>query len=201
MNQKIVLLSGKQGSGKTETQKRLCEMWVQKYGRAAYVVNFADIIYEMHDQVLKVLHQYWPDRGLVKDGPLLQVLGTEWGRKTIDEDVWVKCLKKKVEGCQTGLVVVADCRFENEFDAFPEALRVRLMCPEEIRKARCSMWRENTQHPSETGLDHYAFNGHFDNYLDTSRWSPDEICNIVFESLLEANFWMYQRNKASHSNL
>jgi hypothetical protein len=169
---KLLLLSGKQGAGKTSIQKAMTEAWFRKYNRGAHFVNFADPIYEMHDEVLKVLHKYWPDRDLVKDGPLLQLLGTEWGRK-IDENIWVKCLQKKVERMieadpkSDGLIIVGDCRFENEFDAFPNALRVRLEAPEEVRQPRCSMWRWNTNHPSEIGLDNYSDNGKFDMYLKT----------------------------------
>jgi hypothetical protein len=197
---KIVLLSGKQGAGKTSVQKALAEAWFKKYGAGALYINFADIIYEMHDHVLEVLHQYWPNRGLSKDGPLLQLLGTDWGRKTVDENIWVKCLQKKVELRMRGpeheqaLVLVGDCRFRNEFDAFPEALRVRLDAPEYIRQARCSMWRENTTHPSEVGLDETADGGAFDLYLNT--WSTDVAgCVSLLMVALEKNSWIGRRRK------
>lgn len=177
---KLILLSGKQGSGKTSLQKMLVGTWREspRYGHAI-ACNFADILYEMHDEVLCILHRYWPKRDLVKDGPLLQLLGTEWGRGTIDKDIWVKLLRAKLDQInktsKTGLVVIGDCRFENEFDAFPEALRVRLYCPKEIRKPRCEMWRENSKHPSEVGLDDYYRQNKFDLVLKTHH-EPTHVC-------------------------
>lgn len=184
---KVVLISGKQGSGKTTLQKALCHEWTASPrmgdGRA---FNFADIIYEMHDKVLAVLHNYWPDRNLVKDGPLLQLLGTQWGRDTIDTDIWVKCMVKKLEVMaqfNVGLAVVGDCRFENEFDAFPDALRVRLYCPESTRKLRCSMWRDNVLHPSEIGLDEYHVKNKFDLVLQTHTMTLEQAVFAVFNKL------------------
>lgn len=188
----IVMISGKQGSGKTTTQQLLGKVWYDRFGGQITYVNFADILYEMHDEVLKVLNRYWPRRDIAKDGPLLQVLGTDWGRKTIDEDIWVKCLKKKIQSEGNSLVVIGDCRFENEFDAFPEALRIRLECPEAVRKARCSMWRENSTHPSEVGLDRYAAEGRFDLTLKTNEM-PIEGCVKLIESTICVRSWVPAR--------
>lgn len=195
---KIVMISGKQGSGKTTLQTRL-RCHYEALGQKVAVVNFADILYEMHEAVLGILNKYWPKRDIVKDGPLLQVLGTEWGRKTIDENVWVKCLQIKLKSLEaTGhhLALIGDCRFENEFDGFPEALRVRLECPEDVRWWRCSMWRENTGHASEVGLDRYAEENRFDVYIPTDRVTEEESLAIVYRRL-ELNNWVEQRQPLS----
>ncbi|MFS6706496.1 hypothetical protein WHK35_14280, partial [Staphylococcus aureus] len=137
--------------------------------------------------VLSVLDKYWPRRDLVKDGPLLQMLGTDWGRKTINENIWVSIAQKRAaaalaENPKT-LVIVGDCRFPNEFEAFPEALRVRLECPEDARKQRCSMWRENTAHASETGLDELARDKRFDLYLYTNTSNTTECVTLILAQL------------------
>ena len=49
----------------------------------------------------------------------MQTLGTEWGRRLIDPDLWVRAWRKQagdVLACG-GLVVVDDCRFVNEVSA------------------------------------------------------------------------------------
>lgn len=195
MNARIVLLSGKQGSGKTTLQKALAQEFEREPGTRAVTVNFADVIYEIAGAVDQIIGKYAPQftlqaRGVVKDGPLLQLLGTEWGRGTLDENIWVTCARGKVErvieenkDASSLLIVLGDTRFENEFDAFPEALRVRLRCDEPIRKARCSMWRENTEHPSEVGLDRYAAENKFDLYFDTGIKPINECLNDLVTEL------------------
>lgn len=187
---KYILISGKQGSGKTSLQNAVIKDWSKKPGHVAYKLNFADILYEMHDAVLQVLHKYWPQRDIVKDGPLLQLLGTEWGRNTIDTDIWVKCLLQKAMNinrlAETGaseLMVVGDCRFENEFDGIPNALTVRLNADKEVRKSRCSMWRDRDDHPSETGLDEYATLGKFNVVLETDVLTLEESTAFVLGAL------------------
>lgn len=192
----IVLLSGKQGSGKTTLQKELAELIYHRQKIGVTFVNFADILYQMHDAVLEVLHQYWPKRDLIKDGPLLQMLGTDWGRKTIDQDIWVKCLKNKIDKMNRSsdrtITIVGDCRFENEFQAFPGALRIRLLAQEDVRKARCSMWRDNTKHPSETGLDKHSDDGKFDLYIDTGSIDIKGAASLAYVAL-EKNNWTERR--------
>jgi hypothetical protein len=134
-----------------------------------------------------------------KDGPLLQYLGTEFGRDKFGKQVWVNILKNEIFslpawGIENSMVLVGDCRFENEFDAFPEALRIRLECPEEIRKLRTDSWRENTQHPSEIGLDRYSEMGIFDMYCNTSPQgiSSDGIASLALAQLDKGN-WIEKR--------
>lgn len=165
---KIILLSGKQGSGKTTISKALIEQAKQLGFDYAGSMKFADTLYTLHEYILNKMETLTGKARAIKDGPLLQLLGTDWGRKTFGDNVWVDILKNKISefdktpSSAKRLIIIDDCRFENEFDAFPEALRVRLTCPEDVRKMRCASWRENTNHPSETGLDEYAQKSKFD---------------------------------------
>lgn len=177
----VFIISGHQGSGKSTLAKALInELYDQGY--VPHLVKFADALYEMHDAVLAVLKKFGVERNIVKDGPLLQLLGTEWGRKNLGEDVWCKIAVQKVQSILdasrrdsvyfacTAAIVIDDARFENELDAFPNAYKIRLECPTEVRRARCSMWRENDAHPSETGLDNYAEGREeFDCYINTEE--------------------------------
>lgn len=192
------MLSGKQGSGKTSVQKALQIAFQQRKNGRAIQVNFADVLYEMHDKVLQTLHQYVPDRGLAKDGPLLQLLGTEWGRNTLGENIWVEILQKKIEQLATQnshydnlLFIIGDCRFMNEFQTFESALRVRLSCPVEIRRERCSMWREGN-HISENNLDDVATAGEFDLKLNTDVTSINGCVDLILAQL-DKNCWMEKR--------
>jgi hypothetical protein len=195
---KIVMLSGKQGAGKSTISDALKEKWFElDHKNKVKQMKFADVIYEMHDAIIAILEKYLPPRNLIKDGPLLQLLGTEWGRKTLGPDVWVDVLKARLSLIPNyendySLVIIDDCRFENEFDAVPEALRVRLRAEEGERKKRCSMWRENTNHPSETGLDDYAIKGLFDVYLNTDSETVEHCVSVIFDQIYK-NSWIDKR--------
>ena len=160
----VIIVSGKQGSGKTTLITNLVRLLQNTLkGFRAMPINFADPLYEIHDFARGTLREAgisppYPD---TKDGNLLQMLGTEWGRNRIYPDVWVDVLKgriaKKLEMARGDglnyIFLIGDCRFLNELTAFPGAFKIRLECAPEIRKARVSMWRENQSHPSEIGLD------------------------------------------------
>ncbi len=187
MDYRIILVSGKQGSGKSTLQAQL-RLLLAERGWSVEFVNFADPLYQMHDACRQILRA----RGRMdlvqpKDGNLLQLLGTDWGRKHLGENVWVDLLKSYIairssefEGRTDKLVfIVGDCRFENEFRAFPTAVSVRLECDKEVRRSRVSMWRENDTHPSETGLDHLALD--FQMQFDTEFDPPDRIARAIIQ--------------------
>ncbi len=188
---RIVLLSGKQGSGKSTIQKLLMSKAPEFGFDMGIAANFADALYRLHDDVLDTMeNDYAIPRTTDKDGVLLQLLGTEWGRTVYGEEIWVTILKNRLKmhlrTNQNILVVIADCRFRNEFDAFPEALRVRLDALSAIRKERTHSWRPNQQHPSEIDLDGYAKEDRFDLYLNTSGDGPtaERCVEEIFRELL-----------------
>jgi hypothetical protein len=196
--QQIILISGQQGSGKTSLQKALVSALTSTNNHKAVALNFADPLYEMHFAVLDIARTYGIKTKFPKDGPLLQMLGTDWGRVTMGENIWIDCLKGKMELLKVregmfaydhAFFVVGDCRFKNEFDSFPDALRVRLNCPEGVRKIRCGVsWRENTSHPSETDLNDYAERLKFNITADTVKHSTDEIVALIVE-FLKSDKW------------
>lgn len=180
----IVLLSGKQGSGKTTLMNEVKKV-LEGGGYDVRNVIFADTIYKIHDFAISLLSARGVERDIVKDGFLLQFLGTEWGRKTIDENIWVRCLLGEIQSIRNLhpesklAFIVSDCRFVNEFDGVEGALKIRLEASRELRKARCSQWRENDVHISETDLDRYATEGMFDLYVDTERDLERSVTQIV----------------------
>lgn len=198
----IVLISGKQGSGKTTTAaaleleaRRIGYTWVRR-------MKFADPLYELHDTILDLMQGWSGEPRPKKDGPLLQWLGTDFGRKKYGDDIWVKALKKKMDedsllynfGELRALYIIDDCRFENEFDAFREALRIRLKAKEDTRKARTDCWREDTNHPSEIGLDFYDNRGLFDLYIDTDILLSSPLhCATLISYELQIKNWIEKR--------
>lgn len=194
----IILLSGKQGSGKSTLTQQLIDLFPKVHVNE---FKFAGTIYAIHDFArarLNSLGVQCPEDLRLKDGKMLQWLGTEWGRGTFGNDVWVKCLRGEVESffdlysVKPKIAVVSDCRFKNEFEGFPDALRVRLECSEFVRKDRCEQWRTNTQHQSEVDLDEHSTRGLFDMTLNTEHETPANLARLI-RAQLEKNVWMEKR--------
>lgn len=168
----IIALSGAQGSGKTTLAKEL----------GGKIMKFADPLYDMHGLILETLKIYGVqiEPGKVY-GPLLQYLGTEFGRKQIDENIWADILDRTISSCVHPFIIVDDMRFENEFNMLKSkgALMVRLECPEDIRKTRAAKWRPQVDHPSEVGLDHLVGQGAFDLVIDTSVTPIDQCIQLI----------------------
>lgn len=211
----MVVLSGKQGSGKTTITKALIKAIEQRTDWEAVEVRFAQAIYQMHDAIrdyMRNLGFKTPD----KMGELLQFLGTDFGRKQFGDDVWVDCVKGVIRNVETMrdqivthgsaeeqgikknlLYVVSDCRFKNEFKAFPEALRVRLHADEMVRKARADSWRENVDHPSETDLNEYDAFGMFDLDLDTQTVNVTGCVTLILAQL-DKGSWISKRDEGGY---
>lgn len=205
----IVMLSGPQGSGKSTTAEALFKECSRLGYQKRRILKFADPLYMLHDFILNRMERFNGIKRVKKDGVLMQLLGTEWGRQVFGPNVWSDILKQSInelvnmsiinpEMYPPGkvLIIVDDCRFENEFDAFPEALRVRLNAYEAVRKKRTESWREKTSHASETGLDAYAAQGKFDLYLrtDEPESSPEHCATLIFAQLQKRSWPEKRKN-------
>lgn len=171
----IVGLSGYARSGKDEAAKVLVEEF--GFTRVAFADKLRDFLYALNPMVSQYVYVKGDDDKPVlwggnetvcvqevidvfgwdgyKETPygpevrrLLQRLGTEAGRETLWDSIWI-------DAALTGLpedakVVVTDCRFPNEAQA--------------IDKRGGSLWRVKrtgvgpaNSHPSETSLDYHRF--------------------------------------------
>jgi energy-coupling factor transporter ATP-binding protein EcfA2 len=191
----VVLISGKMGSGKSTLALKLAEgFFNEEKGYRCHLINFADPLYEIHNRARGILADAGINIDLTrKDGNLLQLLGTEWGRNTIGPDIWVNVLKGRVlntakmmnydERSLKHIFIIADCRFLNELDSFPWAFKIRLECDRDLRKERVSMWRDKEDHPSECGLD--GMEDKFDVVIDSGMYPTATCYFIAKEKLLE----------------
>ena len=176
----VILISAKQGAGKSTLASRLAEHL------GGTIMKFAEPLYFMHDGLLPYIKKMGlrPD-DMKKDGELLQMLG-EYGRR-IHKDVWAQILHRRIAQERAASpdtwFIIDDCRFENEFDAFPDAIKIRLTASEATRKARCSYWREDTSHPSEIGLDAYAGMAKFNIAINTDFHPKEETFKVVIDTL------------------
>ncbi len=190
-----ILLSGKQGSGKSTTTERLAHELRQK-GYFVYLYKFATPLYEMHDAVLPILKSYdLVPQDMKKLGRLLQLLGTEFGREYLGSDVWVNCAKTYLKKCSTlpgdnGVLLIDDCRFKNELAAFQDTgFTVRLEADRDIRKSRCDSWRDTEDHISETDLDGSLNKFSLTCRTDVPGLDLDDVADVILASFDEWLEW------------
>jgi adenylate kinase family enzyme len=181
----IVMISGKQGSGKT-TLANLIEQKLDPNVFHVKRAKFADPMYEIYNFAKNIT-------GVEKekDGTFLQIIG-DWGR-SIDPTIWINSFKRKNSDIDEKslfgfkkLLIVDDLRFKKEFVAFDDAIRIRLECPRQIRMERCTSWREDDCHISETDLDDW--NTRFDLTLDSSKFQTQSLAEIVIEKIYDKSF-------------
>ena len=151
----IIGLSGYAQSGKDTVAEMLCDKY--KYKRRAFADPMRQALLILNPQLDSItrVSDLVDDYGweFAKKNPevrrLLQVLGTDVGRKMFGENVWVKMLMDNLN--HEDRVVISDVRFPNEAEA--------------IKKLGGSVWRINRHnhsaangHTSEHAMDNYMFN-------------------------------------------
>jgi hypothetical protein len=148
----IIGLSGYARSGKDTVAELLCLNY--GYKRVSFADPMRQALYVLSPKLDNVvrLSEYVDEYGwdVAKQNQevrrLLQVFGTEVGRKMFGLDFWIDIALKNLDG--SSKVVVSDVRFPNE--------------AETIKKLGGSIWRINRHnlnavngHPSEHAMDSY----------------------------------------------
>lgn len=122
MKPTIIAFTGPMGAGKSEAIQTLREFRKQSGyipDSNVILVKFAQPLYDMQEFIYNRVESVFqrPD-DFIKDRFLLQWLGTEWGRNTIDKDLWVKLWVAAVQQIAkrnpSAVIVCDDCRFDNE---------------------------------------------------------------------------------------
>ena len=177
----IIGLSGYARSGKDTVAELLCLNY--DYKRVSFADPMRQALYVLSpklDNNLR-LSDYIDEYGweVAKQNlevrRLLQVFGTEVGRKQFGSEFWIDIALKDLDN--TSLTVISDVRFPNEAEA--------------IKKLGGSIWRINRHnhsavngHPSEHAMDNYMFNHviYNDGTLDDLA---DEVFMLVRELKLD----------------
>jgi hypothetical protein len=117
----IIGLTGFAGSGKSEVARFLRE------DAGFRRVAFADPLKSMLSAVGFTHEQLYGDQKMVPmpefggktPRHLMQTLGTEWGRRLVDPEIWITLWKRQAEAVMSrrDLVVADDVRFPNEVEA------------------------------------------------------------------------------------
>lgn len=146
LNPKILGFTGPAGSGKDTCGNIL-------KGRGWLEVKFAGPMYD----ALEVMGFGRPKTQAEKEKVIdwlglsvtwrhaAQTLGTEWGRKMIDENLWLKIAERRIVN-STRNVVVTDVRFENE------AAMIRKLGGKIVHLTGRRSGTGNDAHQSEAGI-------------------------------------------------
>lgn len=77
---------------------------------------------------------------------MAQRIGTDWGRKTIDQDIWVDLLEQQISEDKPDSLVIDDLRFPNEYEWFEKTFKDSISLRTETDRPATS---KQTGHDSE----------------------------------------------------
>lgn len=154
---------GKQRAGKDTAANYLSK----KHG--GLILKFADPLYEMMHNIYDIAGL--PHNDKTKDRLLLQFLGTDWGRKTIDPNLWLNIMNKRLEKMfskeellapislfndyQETNFFITDARFPNEVELLKK-WKFKIIKVETCERIRIERGATSLNHESETALDNFA---------------------------------------------
>lgn len=223
----IIGISGKKGSGKTTVSESIKEFFPSDEYEVVEL-KFAAVLYEIHDKLRNIMRSYGVDVNGSKDRVLLQWIGTEWGRESFYEDVWVDIVSNKIGslekiGNKEKVYVLDDLRFPNEFKMLQNmgAVTIRLECPANVRASRAESYQGITSRPegflqnlifflsggtypkakehiSETALDHMVDD--FDFAVNTDRLNVTQVKKSIKDNLDLLKFSNTLRNQNLNLN-
>jgi energy-coupling factor transporter ATP-binding protein EcfA2 len=177
---KIVGITGKQGSGKTTLSNSLKKQ-LEEAGAIVKQFKFATPIYHLQEILKRTWAPYWGIKMEEKEGRLLQLIGTDWGRETKGPNIWVDAMRHKLGGEQEAThIIIDDTRFPNEVEMLESfgATIVRLDAPASARKPRTDSWREG-YHESEVALDDFTFEHTFNTKHLTAEGVTHEVLKLL----------------------
>ena len=175
-----ILISGKAGSGK-DTVAQFMKEELEKHGKKVLIIKYGDA-------VKWVLRDYfnWDGQKDIVGRTLLQRIGTDVVRAK-HPNYWTAIVVGLLQCFEPyndfDIALVPDARFPNEVDIALQELQNCVAVRVERRNEDGSEWintaltEEQRQHPSETSLDHYAFDYviHNEEGLDTLRESAETV--------------------------
>jgi len=176
----IIGLSGKKGAGKNEVANAIRlinpNIWEQSFARILKSMTASLVgchITKLEDREFK--ETPIPRLGGKSPREMMQLLGTEFGREMIDQDVWVNATLSQYHEISGVDWVITDVRFPNE------AAGIKAKGGFVIRVERPGL-PQTDLHPSETALDDYPFDWTIHNDLDIPHLH--QVTKTVYQEIL-----------------
>lgn len=115
----IIAITGPAGSGKDEVCKAFYTLkdggrFVNHLAFASRIKRIAWIITGWSDEYMTEHKEDIDNKFGFSPRQLFQILGTEFGRDMLGQDIWIKAIARDIEQNQHETVVITDLRFENE---------------------------------------------------------------------------------------
>ena len=145
----IIALCGFAGCGKNAVATIL------RRNHGFGVLAFADPIYDAVAAITGMHRRELEDRAIKErvipwlgksPRELLQTLGTEWGRQTVRDDIWIQRAMQAARSYER--VAICDCRFANEAQAIRRAGGVVW----QVRRRAAGLAGSTGRHASEAGV-------------------------------------------------
>ncbi len=181
----LVGITGKAGSGKDSIGA------VLRDSHDFALASFAYPIKKCIADLLGVDYKQWEDREWKETelpiygcSPrhLAQTLGTQWGRRCIDQSIWINLCLEKLKWEKLGAAAITDVRFENE------ATAIRLEGGYIIHVHRAETDTVLTEHASERGILGADGDFHVNNFgtLEDLATQVNQIASRILELQQEA---------------
>lgn len=164
---KVVLVSGKAGSGKTSLCHQLCLLLDIQKNRTTnsrcLFINFAD--------PLKLIAKEWfnwSGHKNVTGRNILQTVGQ--GMREVNQYTWVNLIYGIAKMRDPEILVIGDCRYKNELAFFITKFGKENCVTVNLTTSRPSkLTKKQLDHQSEHDLDDYAFDLVFENNTPADR--------------------------------
>lgn len=120
---KIIALTGPKMVGKSTTAQAIIRASVVSTARISFADPLRDMLRALSIDSDRLIDQSLKEveiEGLGRSPRyLLQTLGTEWGRKLVNENIWLWSMSNRIDELEKSgaeIVIIDDCRFDNEAD-------------------------------------------------------------------------------------
>lgn len=179
---KLIAFTGTMGCGKTTAIQTL-----RDYAKSTGVFNvkFAQPLYDIQEAIYERIESvHTRPADFVKDRKLLQWLGTDWGRDTISETLWVDLwqsqVKRMMDSYVNAVITCDDVRYDNEGETVKSLGGIIIKL---VREGDTNVLGNGiVAHKSESGIDskYVDFTVHNNGTLEEFKKSLSNVYNEIF---------------------
>lgn len=177
----IIGLAGRARSGKTTVARQLCAKGFHELAFADPIVDALTMIFDVPSEYRTSKKEHSLPGFNFSYRKATQTLGTDWGRRMLDPDLWIQVLANRIQmvADDSDCIVISDVRFENE------AQWIRSQGGEVWHIVRPGFDGGVREHASENGIE--ILQG--EKVLVNDK-GLEELCALVEKSLWDGVNWL-----------